>query len=159
MGELRERCGGVLYWEDKLNKVVFVTNAEWQLVLAERDARDAEARALLAQQKAEAERVEKRLSDIVAIARADSDLWDKLRATEIEHKAALEKALASDMTEFQRILREPVDPLFVEFGKRMHDPREKPTLFEIIVRLKQELDPSLAEDSQTSIWVLSVPRS
>jgi len=162
---LRQRCGGVLY--DNEDKIIFASDTEWGTVLAKHRAKEEKARSLLLENELEAQQLEKRLSDIIAIGRADHAFWDALRSKEIAFESATQKAMVSDLNELFLILQgkqqgpeqssPSVDELFVQFANRFCEPDRKPTLADIVLRLRREIRQDLGWDA--SVLVFSHPRA
>jgi hypothetical protein len=82
--ELRRLCGGWLYWNNDLRRVVFARESEWQPMCAEQEAADDKQRE---ESKIRHERLRRRLAQIVAMARSDNIFWNALRTWELERQA------------------------------------------------------------------------
>lgn len=81
--ELRQLCGGWLYWSNDLHRVVFAPESEWQRMLAAQEAADAKRQE---ESRARDERLRRRLAQIISTARSDNIFWNALRTWELERE-------------------------------------------------------------------------
>jgi hypothetical protein len=142
--ELRRLCGGWLYWDEHIKRVVFVPEPEWQRICAVRQAAEAKRQTELEASKARLKLREQRLQDIVASARADANFWEALRAWE---RACEAKGLAG----LQPVLvvarlgspKRPdilgPDPIFADFVARVGLPDDVLTAADIVTDLRGEM--------------------
>jgi hypothetical protein len=81
--ELRRRCGGWLYWNDELKRVVFAQESEWQKVQAAQEAAEEKWQRDWRESKDKANRREKQLARILASACNDTRFWSDLKSWEL----------------------------------------------------------------------------
>jgi hypothetical protein len=165
--QLRERCGGWLYWSDAAQRVVFAPEPEWQQVRAEQEAAEARRRGEWQEGKAKAERYGRRLLEVMATARSDAVFWEALRRWELAREAKRPPApqppsqpqqlppqqmgwttygpLSSE--ERGRIDNPPVDPIFVDFIARAREADDVLTVLAIVLCLRSEMRRELGLDN------------
>jgi hypothetical protein len=163
---LRQLCGGWLYWNDRLNSVVFAPEAEWQQVRAAQEA--AEARAGRTWQ--DSHRYATRLQEVMSLARSDRAFWDALRTWELEREATRRskpvpeplvgpiRILLRSRPEDERVLRSrpedepakaelwPHDLIFAEFLVRVRVPDDVLNVRDIVSVLRGEMRNELGLD-------------
>lgn len=156
--DLRHRCGGWLYWNDQLRRVVFAPEPEWQQIRTAQESARAERWKPLQEALARADRLAERLATVMAAARNDDVFWDALKswelAREAKRPAVVPKlqpmALSGPMAvpaEHQRIIQAspgwrnqfdnpPVDAIFADFIARVRVPDDAATAGEIVFQLR-----------------------
>lgn len=151
--ELRQRCGGWLYWDDTVHKVVFAAEPEWQRVRAQQEAADAEQRRAWKTAQERHERLAKRLPQVIAAARGDAGFWEALRNWELEREKRRPSKIAPDplggpiRIEAERLIAKektppenrPLDPIFAEFIARVREPDDVLTVDVIVLNLRAEV--------------------
>jgi hypothetical protein len=159
--ELRQLCGGWLYLNHELHRVVFAPESEWQRM---QEATDAKRRRERGESRARDERVRRRLAQIIAMARSDNIFWNALCTWELEREEGLDDlatvyVLDSPATSTQAVGRRlspkkqaehnnpPVDySIFAEFIARVHEPHDEVIVLEIILSLRREMRRELGLD-------------
>lgn len=132
LAELRRLCGGWLYWSDDVRDVVFAPEDEWQRVRAAQEETHIELQRKVKESLAEFELYQKRMPEIVALARADKSFWEKLRKWELDNELKRSLQLQTLKLRAQSLGSEsirgpillvgsgkpsdlPVDPIFRDF--------------------------------------------
>lgn len=85
--ELRQSCGGWLYWNNDLRRVVFAPETEWQKIRAAQDAKRAQVEKMARDNLAVIALFEKRSSELLAAARGDNKFWGALKQWELAREA------------------------------------------------------------------------
>jgi hypothetical protein len=149
--ELRQLCGGWLYWNDKLRRVVFAPEPEWQQVRAEQEAAEAKQQRDWEESTAKLERKAKRLAEVMTVAREDEKFWNALKtwelAREAKRPAELPKVTAGGLAGPLRLMRAspeqqnkadnpPVDSIFAEFIAGVRVPDDVLTVHDIVLNLR-----------------------
>lgn len=163
--ELRQLCGGWLYWSDKLRQVIFASEPEWQRVLAEQEAAEAKRQRDREESRARLDRMAKRLAEVMAIARENGEFWDLLKSWELAREAKRpakppksESSRASALTGPMRLVQAtpeqqhksdnpPVDSIFAEFIARIRVPNDALTVRDIVLNLRAAVRRELGLDS------------
>jgi hypothetical protein len=85
--ELRQLCGGWLYWSNDLGRVVFAPEPEWQRAKAEQERQEAEFKRKWDESCARGERIVRRTSEVLTGAREDAVFWAALKQWELAREA------------------------------------------------------------------------
>jgi hypothetical protein len=149
--ELRQLCGGWLYWSNDLHHVVFAPESEWQRMRAAQEAADAKRRE---ESKVPLERSRRRLAQIIAMARSDNTFWSALRTWELKREAKGLGDLAtiyvsnSPATSTQAVGRRlsPEEQIIWEFIARVCEPDDVVTELDIFLNLRAEMRRELGLD-------------
>ena len=156
---VRRRAGGMLYFEDRVSRVVFTPDAQWRPIKAELERRGDEWNRMVADHAADIARKGTRLSDVVAAARGDSAFWSALRFWELAREAKrppgrdpvggnLRPAALSDEEGSEN---PPIDSLFVAFIAGNRRPGDPLTVRDIVLVLRAEVRGDLGLDS-VLVW-------
>jgi hypothetical protein len=163
--ELRQRCGGWLYWSDDVEKVVFASEPEWQRIRAAQEELEERQKRHWEENKARSERFAKRLSEVLATARADAAFWNELRDWELAREAqrppdppprsAPERPSTPGRLAWRRASAEeqarsdnpPVDQIFADFIARVREPQDVLTVRDIVLNLRSEIRRELGLDN------------
>jgi hypothetical protein len=158
---LRQLCGGWLYWNDVVKRVVFAPEAEWQRVRAAQEAAEIKRRREQQESDARLELKAERLAEVIAAARSDTSFWEALRKWELAREAKRPSQpppasvrstsgaiiLGRLSAERQAILDNPaVDPIFAEFIARVGIPDDPLTVREFVSNLRHEMRRELNMD-------------
>lgn len=157
---LRQLCGGWLYWDGKLNCIVFAPEAEWQSVRAAQEAAEVKGQATRHASLAQWQRSVIRLQQVMLIARSDTDFWEALKAWELEREAKRPSELPSTrplagaislrrMSPDERIVSEnpPIDSIFSAFIARVREPDDVLTVRDIVLNLRGEMRREIGLDN------------
>jgi hypothetical protein len=142
--ELRQLCGGWLYWNNDRHRVVFAPEFEWQRL---QEAADAKRRRAWEENKAREQRRRRRLAQIIAMARSDNTFWNALRTCELEREAkrlgdlATIYVLNSPATSTQAVGRRlsPEEQIVWEFIARVRESDDVVTELDIFLNLRAEM--------------------
>jgi hypothetical protein len=168
--ELRQLCGGWLYWSNDLGRVVFAPEPEWQRAKAEQERQEAEFKRKWDESCARGERIVRRTSEVLTGAREDAVFWAALKQWELAREAKrppdprrpdsrssasrpLQIAVARQVSPEERAKSEnpPVDPIFAEFVARGRTRDDVLTVRDLVVLLRGEMRRELGLDG-TLAW-------
>jgi hypothetical protein len=157
--ELRRRCGGWLYWNDTLRRVVFAPEPDWQQVRMVQEAAAAERRKFWEHVRARSEHMAMRLTAVMTIAREDSAFWNSLKNWELAREAKRPAVLPKpeSLTGPVRLVQvpperrnqtdnPPVDAIFAEFIGRVGVPDDVLTTGKIVLNLRAAVRDELGLD-------------
>ncbi len=156
---VRRRAGGMLYFDDRLSRVVFAADAQWRPIKAELERRADEWSRMVADHAADVARRSARLSEIIAAARADTAFWSALRMWELGREAQRPAGVPAEpmggtfqrgaLSEEERARSEnpPIDPVFVAFIARVRKPGDPLSIRDIVFILRAEMRGDLGLDS------------
>jgi hypothetical protein len=167
--EVRQRCGGWLYSNDKLGGVVFAPEPEWQKVRAEQEAAEVKRRGDWEESRARLDRMAKRLAEVMTIAREDEKFWNALKTWELAREAKrppeppkeeLPEAgvLAGPLRLVQASPEQqkkhdnpPVDSIFAEFIARVRHSHDALTVHDFVLNLRSAVRRELGLD-HVIVW-------
>jgi hypothetical protein len=157
--KLRQLCGGWLYWSADLGRIAFAPEPEWQRVRAAQELADAKWRREWEESNARSERMGRRLSEVMSIARSDNTFWQALRTWELEREAKRPSELPHPkpltgpirlvaLSPEQQVKADnpPVDPIFAEFIARVREPDDALSVRDIVLNLRGEMRRELGLD-------------
>lgn len=162
---LRALLKGWMFWDDQINAVRFAPESEWQVFRAGQESAEAKWLQEWEQSRLRMEHLSKRLSEILALARADLKFWSALREWEqmreakrpqMREPAGVAKsdrsfagsyAVLQANPEEQAQHSHPIDPLLASFVKRadVHDDAITPRI--LIINLRAEVRRELGLDN------------
>jgi hypothetical protein len=160
--ELRQLCGGWLYWDSSMGRVVFAPESEWQSVRSAQEAAEAKEKKHWQEVNASMQRSAIRVEEVLSIARSDTVFWEELRAWELKREAKRPSALPSSSAslptpplQLRRISAEEqanyenlsVDPIFEAFIDRVRQAEDVLTVRGIVVTLRREMRREIGLDS------------
>jgi hypothetical protein len=160
---VRRRAGGMLYFEDRVSRVVFAPDEQWRSIKAELERRADEWSRMVADHAADVARRAGRFSSIIAAARGDTAFWSALRFWELAREAKRPPGIPPEllvgnmrpvsMTAEEREQSENplIDPVFVAFIARVRKPGDPLTVRDIVLVLRAEMRGELGLDSNF-VW-------